>query len=191
MNTFTVQGRHYLVPFKCGYTAFCNATARGLAIQEPIPEGASVTGIIRNPMDRVFSFFRDKLRQNRDPKKVQHCQRLLMHFFHLRGVDELGLIPFDNLISALESAPQLISEPHLAPFSPLFIPHQKLTLYNLDDRDTSLWLFRLLDIDPRDHDAYNCSEGRHLKYSVRSLEILHRIYEFDFRLLLNYPPERP
>lgn len=184
INGFEKGGLHFVVPLKCGLTAFTTAARRRTVQHTNIAYGRQVCAVARSPIARLKSFFHDKLETNVNPHRVQDCQRTIMKLLGCSKCEDLKRVSFEGLVRLLKDWPKQEWDPHIWPFVDTFRPFEVTHLINLDLPQHSHCLFKFLGLNPADAQSYNKTfKPLVVTLSEEAEELLRVLYAEDFEYL--------
>lgn len=185
-NIFLKDGLYFIVPLKCGFTAFHTADKRGLAVRlEEIDRKTQCCAVVRSPVDRLQSFFADKLRVNVTRRLVQDAQLFVMREFGYTDCLDLMKVSFHNFVSMLEAIPEKQWDSHLWPMTFWFHGKQFCSMVNISTPEDSDWLFKFLEIDRTKREEYNKTDWA-VEITTPIKCSIERLYAADFAFLKSW-----
>lgn len=189
MRVFKLDQIAFLVPLKCGLTAFRNSGLEQIAT--PTPPACDINPaeidpllfkvmIVRSPFRRVESFFKDKLRQNINPDKLEDCQNIVAGRF-----GNLNEISWAKYLA--DVVPFLAAHPvdrHLTPFTTAYPCDDISAAFNIDNALDSQIVFRLIGIKKENEASYNKTVLPYeLIWTAGQFESVAKIYAKDLQLI--------
>jgi hypothetical protein len=184
IQAFGKNGLYFVVPLKCGFTAFCTAERRKIVQRATIPCEQQTCAVVRSPIARLKSFFTDKLQTHIFPERLQACQQAILDGLNLGQAENLRKLSFEEFVHGLERLPKGQWDEHIRPFSESIRQLNVTHLINLESPVHSRWLFHFLHINPDEPDSYNKTFPASSLIVSRQIEgLIHSMYAGDFRII--------
>lgn len=178
---FTDGNLTFAVPLKCGFTAFVNAAKTGAFTKLDKTSGPAIA-VMRDPVSRLISFYKDKVRDNADLSLI--AQKWVADGLGITTAHDLSAVTFTEFFLWFSEVPKRDWNQHVQPQHSYFLSMFDIKgIVNLDIPEHSDWLFTFLSIDRTKGDDYNRTNHDKVVVTQWQREAIHEFYRSDYDFL--------
>ena len=175
----------FILNYKVGFSSFKHLVNKNILLngknKNQLLKNSSLYIIVRNPIKRFLSFYKDKIIDKIFNKETfkQNCHQQLLKYYSKEYIMNKKFT-IDNMIDALENG---YNEAHLIPQSNIYkealLINKNINILKMDDINFNKKICDIIKID----NFLNINKSKSIEIELNELQIirLKKIYEEDYK----------